>query len=132
MGWGPGVHVVRLILDLNSVFTRVDLPNPLSPSVCVCVCVCIAEKHNFYRTKLSHCGVSPQLPSLEHGQFPNTINLTHKHRVRQSSVHSKAILNSANYSQWAIIQANESPVGVATQTVYGVMNSILREYNCGM
>ena len=42
------------------------------------------------------------------------------------------ILNSANYSQWAIIQANESPVGVATQTVYGVMNSILREYNCGM
>jgi len=32
MVWGGGVHDDRLILDLKSVFIRVDLPSPLSPT----------------------------------------------------------------------------------------------------
>ena len=55
------MHVVRLILDLNSVFTRVDLPSPLSPSVCVCVCVCVCvyvcvlqRNSNLYSIKFLH------------------------------------------------------------------------------
>lgn len=31
MGWGPTTHEVRLIFDLNRVFTIVDLPSPDSP-----------------------------------------------------------------------------------------------------
>ena len=31
MTWGPGVHELRLILLLNRVLTKVDLPSPLSP-----------------------------------------------------------------------------------------------------